>query len=137
MITKYGYGTVGTITVLVFLVLILGVFISSPYIKYSFWVACIVFMFFTLYFFRDPERNTPNIENVVFSPADGKILSVNKVIDDRFLGGECNQISIFMSPLNVHVNRIPIDGIVRYFKYNEGDYLVAFNDKPDERNEQT
>jgi len=90
---------------------------------------------FSLYFFRDPERIPPTEENVVASPADGKVIIVRKVEGNTFIGEEAWQISIFMSPFDVHVNRIPIDGKVEYLNYIEGDYLVAYHDKADEKNE--
>ncbi len=71
------------------------------------------------------------------SPADGKVILVKKVLADKYVEGDAWQISIFMSPLNVHVNRIPIDGEVEYLKYIEGEYLMAFHDKADERNERS
>ena len=92
-------------------------------------------MLFTLYFFRDPGRKTPDREGIVLSPADGKVLVIKDVNANKFIDGEAQQISIFMSPLNVHVNRIPITGKVDFLEYVHGKYLVAFNDKADEENE--
>ena len=92
---------------------------------------------FTLYFFRDPERTSPRLDNVIVSPADGKVLLVKKIVSNNFVEGEAWQVSVFMSPLNVHVNRIPIDGVVKLVRYVKGKYLVAFHDKADERNERS
>ncbi len=97
----------------------------------------VLFLLFALNFFRDPERISPNRNDVVVSPADGKIVIIKDVFEDEFLKADAKQISIFMSPLNVHVNRIPIDGNVDYFKYVKGEYLVAFHEKADKRNERT
>lgn len=137
MITKYGYSTVGIISLIVLILIIISFFIKNDIIKFSIVVISLLFLIFTVYFFRDPERTSPNNKSAIVSPADGKILIVKNIIDDRFINGDAVQISIFMSPLNVHVNRIPIDGIVKYFNYIKGEYLVAFHDKADKRNERT
>jgi phosphatidylserine decarboxylase len=137
MITKYG------LTTFLFcagfsLVLILGsLFIQNGWIKYPLLVLSIAFFLFSLNFFRDPERIPPNNKNVVLSPADGEIVIIKDLYEGEFLKENAKQISIFMSPLNVHVNRIPIDGKVEYFKYVAGEYLVAFHEKADKRNERT
>jgi len=117
MITKYGYGTLGLITVLVFLLFVTAIFIKNPVIKYSLFSLGFVLLVFSLNFFRDPERITPKSENVVISPADGKILIIKKVIPNEYINEPCTQVSIFMSPFNVHVNRIPVNGKVEYLKY--------------------
>ncbi len=135
MITKYGYGTLAVISAIVFILFILAIFIKNPVIKYSLLFIGFNLLFFSLNFFRDPDRNTPNIDNAVFSPADGEVLVIKNVKPTEFIDEECIQVSIFMSPLNVHVNRIPIDGVVDYLKYYKGEYLVAFNDKADQKNE--
>ncbi len=137
MITKYGYSTVGIIAVIVLIFIIISFFINNNIVKILIVFASLLFMAFTLYFFRDPNRTAPNKENAIVSPADGKILIIKNITENRFINGDAVQISIFMSPLNVHVNRIPIDGVVEYFKYVKGEYLVAFHDKADTRNERT
>ncbi|HPN37226.1 MAG TPA: phosphatidylserine decarboxylase family protein [Melioribacteraceae bacterium] len=135
MITKYGYGTLLVITVIAFLIFFAAFFIKNPIVKYSLISFGFAILIFSLNFFRDPERTTPNIENAVISPADGKILVIKKVVPNEFISENCIQVSIFMSPLNVHVNRIPINGKIEYLKYYKGEYLVAYHDKADTRNE--
>lgn len=135
MITKYGHTTVGTIAIFVFILVVIGIFITNPYTKYSLFLIGIFILGFTLNFFRDPERKTPEGENLIISPADGKILSVIETYDDEYLQSECIRIAIFMSPLNVHVNRIPIPGKVEHLKYYPGKYLVAFDEKSSLNNE--
>ncbi len=98
-------------------------------------IIAVVLIAFTLNFFRDPDRSVPSKENIVVSPADGRVLFVKDVLDDKFLNSKAKLVSIFMSPLNVHVNRIPISGKVEYVKYIKGDYIAAFEDKASERNE--
>lgn len=137
MITKYGLSTF-YITLLVALIIIAsGIFVGNNILKYILIIAGIVLALFTINFFRDPERVTPNKNAAVFSPADGKVIIVKDIEDKRFINGKAKQISIFMSPLDVHVNRIPITGKVEYLRYIEGEYLVAFYEKADERNERS
>ncbi len=85
---------------------------------------------FVVWFFRNPERKIPEANNVIVSPADGTVLGI-----DRFEGGAF-RIKIFMSVLNVHVNRIPCDGVVKKIEYNKGKFLVASKDKASLDNEQ-
>lgn len=137
MITKYGYNTVGIISVVVFVLFAAAVLIDNNPVKYTLYAVGALILIFTLNFFRDPEKSVPAEKNILVSPADGKVLLIKKVVPNRYIDGTCTQVSIFMSPLNVHVNRIPIDGKVEYFKYVEGEFLTAFHDKADEKNERT
>ena len=137
MITKYGYNTLGVISIIVFILFVIGIFLSNPYLKYSLFIIGAFLVVFSLNFFRDPERTSPASENVVVTPADGKVLIIKEVLPNRFIEEPSWQVSVFMSPLNVHVNRIPINGKVSYVKYVEGEYLVAYHDKADERNERS
>ena len=95
------------------------------------------FFLFTLYFFRDPERTPPSGDNLVLAPADGEVVVVKEVREDEFLKSGATQVSIFMSPLNVHVNRFPISGRVSLYRYVPGEYLVAYDEKSSLRNERT
>lgn len=136
MFTKYGYFTIGVVLVLSFLLIAAGIwFIEKPLIKYALFVVAAFLTIFTLNFFRDPERTPPAGDDIIISPADGKVLFIKEVYDDEYLKSKALQVSIFMSPLNVHVNRIPIDGKVEYLKYHEGKYLVAWDDKASSENE--
>lgn len=137
MITKYGYVNVTVISIVSLILFIVSFFVGNVYLRAGIIVITFLFLLFTLYFFRDPDRNTPNLDNIVVSPADGKVLLIKKVESNKFVTGEAYQVSVFMSPLNVHVNRIPIDGKVELVNYIKGEYLVAFHDKADERNERS
>jgi phosphatidylserine decarboxylase len=95
-----------------------------------------VLAIFIVSFFRDPERTIPRDPRLIISPADGKVIKVARVQDDRFLHGEAMLVSIFMSPLNVHVNRVPMNGRVVDLHYNPGKYFRAFADKASLDNEQ-
>jgi phosphatidylserine decarboxylase len=92
---------------------------------------------FFVNFFRDPERATPTGENLVISPADGRVIVAEPRVDEgRFLHGPAAKVSVFMSPLDVHVNRSPVDGEVTGVHYNPGKYFAAFAEKASLDNEQ-
>ncbi len=90
-----------------------------------------------LQFFRNPKRNIAISENHVIAPADGKIVVIEEVFENEYLNEKRIQVSIFMSPFNVHVNRYPISGTVHYVKYHSGKYLVAWHPKSSTENERT
>lgn len=100
-------------------------------------IPSIVILFFVIWFFRNPVR-TNNAESLdVIAPVDGKVVIIKKVFVDEFLQKEAIQVSIFMSPLNVHVCRYPVFGKVLYTKHHYGKYLVAWHEKSSELNERT
>jgi phosphatidylserine decarboxylase len=137
MITKYGYDVYFTIAAVCVVIIVLALLFAEPKsLRYSFIVVSLAFLGFTTNFFRDPERTTPKGENLIIAPADGKIIVVKKVWDDEFFHSDVQQISIFMSPLNVHVNRNPVTGTVRHTRYVKGEYFAAYADKASEKNEQ-
>lgn len=88
-------------------------------------------------FFRIPTRQLTLSETQIIAPADGKVVVIEETVESEYFQDRRRQISIFMSPLNVHVNRNPISGIVRYFKYFPGKYLVAWHPKSSTENERT
>jgi phosphatidylserine decarboxylase len=90
-----------------------------------------------LQFFRNPSRSTPADENNIIAPADGKVVVIEEVEESEYYKGKRRQISIFMSPFNVHVNRNAVSGTVKYFKYHPGKYLVAWHPKSSTENERT
>ncbi len=97
----------------------------------------VVLLVIVLQFFRNPTI-TPTIgDNLVVSPADGKVVVIEEVEESEYFKGKRLQISVFMSPFNVHVNRNPIGGLVKYFKYHPGLYLVAWHPKSSTENERT
>jgi phosphatidylserine decarboxylase len=137
MFTKYGYTTIGTAAIISFLIIVLGIFVNNNVIKVGLLVVAILLITFTLYFFRDPDRTPPGRNDVIVSPADGRILFVKEIEDDKYIQGKALQVSIFMSPLNVHVNRIPISGKIEYLKHYDGRYVAAFDEKATDLNEKT
>ena len=88
------------------------------------------------YFFRDPERTGARGDRVVIAPADGKVVLINEVDEPTFMGGKARRVSIFMNIFNVHVNRYPVTGTVRYYIHNAGKFLNAAADKASTENEQ-
>lgn len=92
---------------------------------------------FILSFFRNPKRNTVLNDEHVIAPADGKVVVIEEVEETEYFKDKRIQLSIFMSPLNVHVNRYPISGMVDYVKYHPGSYLVAWHPKSSTENERT
>ena len=94
-----------------------------------------VLTLFMAYFFRDPDRAIPEGENIFVAPADGKVIRIQNVSEERFVKGEALEVSIFMSPLNVHVNRAPCDGVVESVVHTPGKFLSAFKHEASLHNE--
>ncbi|MBC7653992.1 MAG: phosphatidylserine decarboxylase family protein [Oligoflexus sp.] len=102
------------------------------------WYAVSLFLFITiLQFFRSPTRAWNTNERQIICPADGKVVVIEETEESEYFKDKRLQISVFMSPIDVHVNRNPINGIVKYFKYHPGKYLVAWNPKSSTENERT
>lgn len=90
---------------------------------------------FMFYFFRDPERSVPEGNNIFVAPADGKIIVIKDLFENEHLHADVKQISIFMSPFNVHVNRVPCDGRVKNVQHVKGKFLAAYKDEASLQNE--
>lgn len=104
------------------------------------WLAAIVLVLVAIwvaYFFRDPERTGQRGENLVIAPADGRVVQIVPANETTFVKDSAIQISIFMNVFNVHVNRYPVTGVVRYVHYNPGKFLNAANEKASLENEQS
>jgi len=111
-------------------------FVQNPILNVAILTFGIFLFSIVIYFFRSPERNIPEInQDLIYAPADGTIVAIEKVFENEYFNEERIQISIFMSPLNVHLNRFPIGGKVKYVKYHPGKYLVAFHPKSSTKNE--
>lgn len=100
-------------------------------------LSTVVLYLLILQFFRHPSKPESEDDTRVLAPADGKVVVIEKTFESEYLNEERIQISIFMSPLNVHVNRMPVKGLVEYFKYHAGKYLVAWHPKSSTENERT
>lgn len=99
--------------------------------------ASVIFFYLIVSFFRVPKRAVTIDNNKILAPSDGKVVVIEEVQETEFLNDKYTQISIFMSPLNVHCQWYPINGIVKYFKYHPGKYLVAWHPKSSTENERT
>jgi phosphatidylserine decarboxylase len=92
-------------------------------------------MIFTLYFFRNPKRNIPTAPNLILSPADGVIINIDEVYEDKFIKDRVIRVNIFLSIHNVHINRSPLAGVVKYRHYRPGKFIPAFKSHASEINE--
>jgi len=104
---------------------------------YAFLTFSVLFYLLILQFFRNPRRLTPAHARSVIAPADGKVVVIEETLEPEYFNDRRRQVSIFMSPVNVHVNRNPVEGVVKYFKYHAGKYLVAWHPKSSTENERT
>ncbi|MCY7349762.1 MAG: phosphatidylserine decarboxylase family protein [Cytophagaceae bacterium] len=100
-------------------------------------VASFLFYLFVLQFFRNPSRKIRLDEKMIIAPADGTVVVIEETVENEYFNAPRRQVSIFMSPVNVHVNRNPVSGTVKFFKYHPGKYLVAWHPKSSTDNERT
>ncbi|NEX13824.1 MAG: phosphatidylserine decarboxylase family protein [Prosthecochloris sp.] len=125
MLSPYGKGTL--VTSLLISLLLAGAGLIFPGIVQAvFSTASVGLALFALFFFRDPSRTVPSEPNAVLAPADGRVLLIKKIAHP-FTGQNSTLVSIFMSPFNVHVNRIPLQGRIAHLSYSPGKHLMAFN----------
>jgi len=138
MFHKEGYKiiTITFILVVVFCLLI-DKFVDIHWLQIALFAVVGVFLYLILQFFRNPKRNTVHNDNNVVSPVDGKVVVIEEVFEKEFFNEKRLQVSVFMSPLNVHVTRYPIKGKVVFSKYHPGKFLVAWHPKSSEENERT
>lgn len=141
MFSKYGIDNLLILIGCSAIIMVIAVLVSRPWITYPLLVIGTVLLALSLWFFRDPERalhvDAVNHEEIVVCPADGKVVQICQVEENEFLKSSGTQVSIFLSPLNVHVNRYPVSGIVKHVRYVAGDYLVAWHPKSSELNERS
>ena len=131
LIILYTFLLVALITVL------LDFFIENQILKYILQIFCLLTLILILQFFRNPKRKFNLNPEKVLSPVDGKIVAIEEVFENEYFNDKRLQVSIFMSPINVHVTRYPVGGEVLYSKYHPGKYLVAWHPKSSEKNERT
>ena len=112
-------------------------FIEIPWLIKTLQIGLLVFFILILQFFRNPKRHTQHNDTHVISPVDGKVVVVEEVEEPEYFKDKRLQVSIFMSPINVHVTRYPVGGKVVFSKYHPGKYLVAWHPKSSEENERT
>ncbi len=118
-------------------ILIVEYFIENSTLKIFIQIISLLILILILQFFRNPKRNTVISNDKILSPVDGKVVIIKKVFEKEYFKDERLQISVFMSPINVHVTRYPSSGEIVFSKYHPGDYLVAWHPKSSEKNERT
>ena len=111
--------------------------ISIEWLKIIIQVTALILLILVLQFFRNPKRSTSKNEKHLIAPVDGKVVIVEEVFEKEYFKDKRIQVSIFMSPLNVHVTRYTMSGIVNFSKYHPGKYLLAWHPKSSEHNERT
>jgi phosphatidylserine decarboxylase len=130
------------IIVFTFLIVLLGILLSERLIE-LYWlqkgiqITLLFFLIIVLQFFRNPKRVTEINDNQIIAPVDGKVVVVEEVEEPEYFKGKRLQVSIFMSPINVHVTRYALNGTIKYSKYHPGKYLVAWHPKASTENERT
>lgn len=139
-INKEGYliiGTTGLVCVAIWLLVFLLVDNTPVAVMWIMAALLFAFWFFVTAFFREPRRVQIHDSELIFSPCDGRVVVTEVVTDDEYIKGEMMQISIFMSVTNVHMNWMPVKGVVEYFKHHHGRFLVAWHPKSSTENERT
>jgi phosphatidylserine decarboxylase len=137
-IHKEGYKTIAISTILFGVINVLSFyFLSSsiPFLSWIIFVGTLGLLIFMISFFRIPKRTHTIQDDAIVAPADGKVVAIEEVQADEYFSDRRIQVSIFMSPLNVHVNRNPVTGEVAYSQYHKGKYLVAWHPKSSTENE--
>jgi phosphatidylserine decarboxylase len=135
---KEGY----KIIVIAFILSITGILLAEKFIDIIWLVKAIqivllALLFTVLQFFRNPKRQTALDEHAIIAPVDGKVVVIEEVEEPEYFKGKRLQVSIFMSPINVHVTRYAMSGVIKYSKYHPGKYLVAWHPKASIENERT
>lgn len=136
---KEGYASLALCILLIFVLNAL-VHWFAPGNTFLVWAVYILsaFLFIIIVqFFRSPSIQAINGENLIICPADGKVVVIEETVETEYFHDKRIQVSVFMSPINVHINRNPISGIVKFFKYHPGKFLMAWNPKSSTENERT
>ncbi|MAK07743.1 MAG: phosphatidylserine decarboxylase family protein [Marinoscillum sp.] len=137
-IHKEGYKFLSVLFILGFTVNLIVLMLDiSQWIKIIIIFLIFIEFLFFLQFFRSPIINKNTGQNKIISPANGEVVHIGEVYEDEYFNDKKIMISIFMSPLDVHINRNPISGVIKYYKYHKGKYLVAWHPKSSKLNERT
>jgi phosphatidylserine decarboxylase len=134
---KEGYTSLIIVIVTGIVLIWFSNFFGNKLLIYLSYIISLFLIIVVIQFFRNPIRILKLDENSIISPADGKVVVIENVFEPEYLKTNCIQISIFMSPTNVHINRNPVSGIVSFFKYHPGKFLVAWHPKSSTENERT
>ncbi|MGB6152573.1 MAG: phosphatidylserine decarboxylase family protein [Pricia sp.] len=119
------------------IILVSQFFVNIEWLRWSFQIIALIFLVLILQFFRNPTRKTVKNFDEILAPVDGKVVVIEEVEENEYFNEKRKQVSIFMSPINVHVTRYPASGTVKYSKYHPGKYLVAWHPKSSTENERT
>jgi phosphatidylserine decarboxylase len=138
-IHKEGYKILGFgfITLLVLNLIVNIIWADHDLIKWAFIICSLMLYIFLLFFFRWPSRNLEPDHGLVYAPADGKVVVIEETFEKEYFKDIRLQVSIFMSPFNVHSNRYPVSGRIKYVRYHPGNYMVAWHPKSSELNERS
>lgn len=135
---KEGYTSLAIVLLFVFVInAIADYYDATPYLKWFLYLLSAFLVITILQFFRSPGKRITIDEGTILCPADGKVVVIEETEESEYFHDRRIQVSIFMSPVNVHVNRNPISGVVSYFKYHPGKFLVAWHPKSSTENERT
>jgi phosphatidylserine decarboxylase len=138
MFHKEGHKIIfAALTIVVASFLLIDEFIITEWLRKSLMIVLLLVFILILQFFRNPKRHTHLNDAHALSPVDGKVVVIEEVFEPEVIKDKCIQVSVFMSPINVHVTRYPISGNITYSKYHPGKYLVAWHPKSSEENERT
>lgn len=141
MFTKYGLDNVIIMMTIGAVLLIISFFLNNYWIKIPILVCGLILILTTIIFFRDPDRNIPkeaqNNNAIVLAPADGKIMGIIEIVENDYIKSNTKRISIFLSPLDVHVNRSPVTGKIEFIDFIKGKFMAAYNHEASDKNEQS
>ncbi|MCK6608416.1 phosphatidylserine decarboxylase [Flavobacterium aquaticum] len=126
-----------TLLIVVAIIFLTDAFVSINWLRTILYLFALVILVLVLQFFRNPTRVADNSDNHILAPVDGKVVVIEEVFEPEYFKDKRLMVSIFMSPINVHVTRYCVNGIVKYSKYHPGKYLVAWHPKASEENERT
>ncbi|MGK6352607.1 phosphatidylserine decarboxylase family protein [Parapedobacter sp. DT-150] len=138
-IHKEGYTSIAIVVLLVFVAnALVHYFVpNNALVVWAVYILSFLLLLTILQFFRSPKRDIVTDDNMILCPADGKVVVIEETEETEYFKDKRIQVSIFMSPVNVHINRNPVSGIVRFFRYHPGKYLVAWHPKSSTLNERT
>ena len=138
-LTRYGSDVLIAVIVISVVLFGLAAWIDESWLQWILVIIGLFLIFFSLNFFRDPDRTVDlhgrDLSQLVVCPADGKVVVLKDVVENEYIHGPTIMLSIFMNPMNVHVNRSPMTGVIEYFRYVKGEFLVAHDEQSSHRNE--
>ncbi|MDX1314805.1 MAG: phosphatidylserine decarboxylase family protein [Eudoraea sp.] len=119
------------------IILVANFYVDVPWVRYTLQIGALILLILILQFFRNPKRVAVKSFDEILAPVDGKVVIIEEVEEKEYFQDKRIQVSIFMSPINVHVTRYAASGVIKYSKYHPGKYLVAWHPKSSEKNERT